>query len=74
MTIQINRANNKAPPAILFDVVKGTTACSSTVFYGLLAWADLRAHKSKDLLKSTLEQAPPSDRLIDVPLHVRASR
>jgi len=25
----------------LFDIVQGTTACSSTVFYGLLAWANL---------------------------------
>ena len=25
----------------LFDLVQGTTACSSTVFYGLLAWANL---------------------------------
>jgi hypothetical protein len=25
----------------LLDLVQGTTACSSTVFYGLLAWADL---------------------------------
>ena len=27
------------------DLVKGATACSSTVFYGLLAWANLHAHK-----------------------------
>jgi hypothetical protein len=26
----------------LLDLVLGTTACSSTVFYGLLAWATLR--------------------------------
>jgi hypothetical protein len=25
----------------LFDIVRGTTACSQTVFYGLLAWASL---------------------------------
>ena len=25
----------------LLDLVQGTTACSSTVFYGLLAWANL---------------------------------
>ena len=25
----------------LLDLVQGTTACSSTVFYGLLTWADL---------------------------------
>jgi hypothetical protein len=47
MTIQINRAYDNASPAILFDIVKGTTACSLTVFSGLLAWADLRAHESK---------------------------
>jgi hypothetical protein len=52
MMIQINRANDNAPPAILFDILKGTTACSSTVFYGLLAWADLGAQNSKDPLKS----------------------
>jgi hypothetical protein len=52
MMIQINRAYDNAPPATVFDIVKGTTACSSTVFYGLLAWADLRAHNSKDPLKS----------------------
>ena len=46
MMTQINRADDKAPPVTLFDIVKSTTACSSTVFYGLLAWADLRAHNS----------------------------
>jgi hypothetical protein len=25
----------------LLDLVQGTTVCSSTVFYGLLAWANL---------------------------------
>jgi hypothetical protein len=25
----------------LIDIVRGTTACSQTVFYGLLAWASL---------------------------------
>ena len=74
MTIQINPAYDNVLPEILFDIVKGTTACSSTVFYGLLAWADLRAHKSKDPLKSTLDQAPSFDCSIDVPLHLRASR
>ena len=29
----------------LLDLVQGTTACSSTVFYGLLAWANLHTHK-----------------------------
>ena len=28
----------------LLDLMQGTTACSSTVFYGLLAWANLHAH------------------------------
>jgi hypothetical protein len=27
----------------LLDFVQGTTACSSTVFYGLLAWANLHS-------------------------------
>jgi hypothetical protein len=27
----------------VLDIVRGTTACSSTVFYGLLAWANLPA-------------------------------
>ena len=38
----------------LFDMVRGTTACSQMVFYGLLAWANLptdnlslRAHADK---------------------------
>jgi hypothetical protein len=25
----------------VLDIVRGTTACSPTVFYGLLAWANL---------------------------------
>jgi hypothetical protein len=29
----------------LFEIVRGTTACSSTVFYGLLAWANLQARE-----------------------------
>ena len=29
----------------LLDLVQDSTACSSTVFYGLLAWANLHAHK-----------------------------
>ena len=28
----------------MLDLAQGTTACSSTVFYGLLAWANLHAH------------------------------
>jgi hypothetical protein len=28
----------------LFDIVRGTTACSPSVFYGLLAWANLSTH------------------------------
>ena len=28
----------------LLDLVQGATACSSTVFYGLLAWANLQTH------------------------------
>ena len=30
----------------VLDIVRGTTACSSKVFYGLLAWANLNAHNS----------------------------
>jgi hypothetical protein len=48
MTIQMNRTYENAPTVILFQIVKGATACSSTVFYGLLAWANLNAHKSRD--------------------------
>jgi hypothetical protein len=29
------------------DLVRGTTACSPMVFYGLLAWADLHVARSK---------------------------
>ena len=29
----------------LLDLVQGTTACSSAVFYGLLVWANLHANK-----------------------------
>ena len=29
----------------LLDLAQGTTACSSAVFYGLLAWANLHANK-----------------------------
>lgn len=32
----------------LFDLVQGTTACSSTVFYGLLAWANLSTDNSSN--------------------------
>jgi len=28
------------------DLVRGTTACSPMVFYGLLAWANIHARKS----------------------------
>jgi hypothetical protein len=28
------------------DLVRGTTACSPMVFYGLLAWANLHARRS----------------------------
>jgi hypothetical protein len=30
----------------LFEAVRGTTACSPIVFYGLIAWANLHAHNS----------------------------
>ena len=30
----------------VLDIVRGMTACSSKVFYGLLAWANLNAHNS----------------------------
>jgi hypothetical protein len=44
MVIQMNRTYDNAPPAILLDIVKGTTACSPTVLYGLLAWANFPAN------------------------------
>jgi hypothetical protein len=44
MVIQMNRTYVNAPPAILLDIVKSTTACSPTVLYGLIAWANLHAN------------------------------
>ena len=35
---------NAGAPKDLFEVLVSTTACSSTVFYGLLAWVSLNAH------------------------------
>ena len=32
----------------LFNLVRGTTACSSTVFNGLLAWANLHTHTTSN--------------------------
>jgi hypothetical protein len=43
MVIQMQRRYENPSTVILFEIVKGTTACSSTVFYGLLAWANLHA-------------------------------
>jgi len=40
MSLQINEVAPDFRPHLL-DLVQGTTACSSTVFYGLLAWANL---------------------------------
>jgi hypothetical protein len=45
MLIQINQTYESASTAMLFEIVQGTTACSPPVFYGLLAWANLHAHK-----------------------------
>jgi hypothetical protein len=44
MVIQMNRTYESAPTAMLFEIVRGTTACSPPVFDGLLAWANLHAH------------------------------
>jgi hypothetical protein len=44
MVIQMNRTYDNASPTILFDIVMDTTACSPTVFDGLLAWANLYAN------------------------------
>ena len=43
----------------LLDLVQGTTACSSTVFYGLLAWTNLHAPKPSkaQITTVTLRQA-----------------
>ena len=45
--------------ADLLDLVQGTTACSSAVFNGLLAWANLHAHKPSkaQITTVTLRQA-----------------
>jgi len=50
MSLQINDVASDATDfegvrPDLLELVQGTTACSSTVFYGLLAWANLHAHK-----------------------------
>jgi hypothetical protein len=37
----------------LLDLVQGTTACSSTVFYGLLAWANLPTHNPSNAYTRT---------------------
>jgi hypothetical protein len=51
MSLQINEVapdfdgmNFEGVRPHLLDLVQGTTACSSTVFYGLLAWANLHAN------------------------------
>ena len=42
--IQMSPSYENAAPTILFDIVMSTTACSPTVFGGLLAWANLHEH------------------------------
>ena len=42
--IQMSPSYENAAPTILFDIVMSTTACSPTVFDGLLAWANLHEH------------------------------
>jgi hypothetical protein len=37
----------------LLDLVQGTTACSSTVFFGLLAWANLPADNPSNAHRQT---------------------
>ena len=40
---ELARKPDGRAPKDLLEVPAGTTACSSTVFYGLLAWASLNA-------------------------------
>jgi len=37
-------AHNDGTPKDLFQAIARSTACSSMVFFGLLAWASLNAH------------------------------
>ena len=66
MSLQINEVapdfdgtNFEGVRPHLLDLVQGTTACSSTVFYGLLAWANLHTHKPSkaQITTVTLRQA-----------------
>jgi hypothetical protein len=41
---EVARTLNDSAPNDLLQVLVNTTACSSTVFYGLLAWASRDAH------------------------------
>jgi hypothetical protein len=42
----------------LLDIVQGTTACSSEVFYGLIAWANLNAHNASHAERTTARHRP----------------
>ena len=43
-------AYNDGAPKDLFQAIAGSTACSSMVFFGLLAWANLNAHMPSNAL------------------------
>jgi hypothetical protein len=57
MVIQMSRSYENASPVVLFEIVKDTTACSSTVFYGLLAWANLHAHNPSKAVRGRRHSA-----------------
>jgi len=45
----------------LFDMVRGTTACSPAVFYGLLVWANLPRHNVQNRAgKAVIRDSPTS--------------
>ena len=43
------------PQTELFEIVRGTTACSPKVFYGLLAWANLPTDNPRNAHTHTMQ-------------------
>ena len=56
------RKHNGGALADLFQAIARSTACSSRVFYGLLAWANLNAHMP---LNARILEDCRRDRLVD---------
>jgi hypothetical protein len=52
-------AHNDGTPKDLFQAIARSTACSSMVFFGLLAWASLNAHPSSQAQTTTGTQTRP---------------